>query len=420
MSKKAILGLAVAGLALAAGVWAISHRGDVNQGPIRVGVLHSLTGTMAISEKAVVDATVLAIEELNRRGGLLGRKIEVVRADGRSDWPTFALEAERLITREKVAVLFGCWTSASRKTVKPVLERHDHLLVYPVQYEGLEQSRNIIYTGAAPNQQIIPAVKWCHDHLGKRFFLVASDYVFPRAANEIIRDQSTALGASIVGEQYIPLGSQQVQQVVQKIVEARPDVILNTINGDTNVAFFRELRKAGITPQKIPSVSFSIAENELANMGGAALMVGDYAAWNYFQSIDSRENRRFVKAFKKRYGAGRVTSDPMEAAYLGVFLWAQAVKEAGTVDVARVRAAVTDQSFQAPEGLVHVDRRNNHTWKAVRIGKIRRDGQFDIVWNSGRAIQPVPFPPSRSHSSWSGFLKKLYRGWGEQWARPVK
>ena len=383
--------------------------------PIRIGVLHSLTGTMAISESPVVDATRLAIEELNEDGGVLGRPLEAVVADGRSDWPTFAAEADRLITSEEVAVVFGCWTSASRKTVKPVFEEHGHLLFYPVQYEGMEQSPNIVYTGAAPNQQIVPAVKWCADHLGKRFFLVASDYVFPRAANEVIRDQSASLGAEIVGEAYIPLGSRDVHDVVAQIAEAQPDVILNTINGDTNVAFFAALRAAGIESEIIPTMSFSIAEPELQSMPVTELM-GDLAAWNYFQSIDSPENRAFVDRFRGRYGADRVVSDPMEAAYFGVHLWAQAAQEASSVEVPAVLASLRGQAVLAPEGMVNIDSENNHTWKTVRIGRIRADGQFDVVWDSQRAVQPVPYPPTRPRAQWDAFLDDLYQGWGESWS----
>jgi len=372
---------------------------------------------MAISEKSVVDATLLAIEEINEQGGLLGRKIEPVVADGESDWPTFANEAERLITQEKVSTVFGCWTSASRKTVKPVFEKHDHLLFYPVQYEGLEQSPNIVYTGAAPNQQIIPAVRWCFENIGRKFFLVGSDYVFPRTANEIIRDQLRSLHGEIVGEQYILLGSQDVQDAVQSIIAAEPDVILNTINGDTNVSFFRELRAAGITPEKIPTMSFSIAEDELRTMGLGA-MVGDYASWNYYQSVDREENREFVKRFQEKYGPDRVTDDPMEAAYAGVHLWAQAVREAGTDDPRAVRDAVTNQRFEAPEGTVYVDPRNNHLWKTVRIGQVKEDGQFAIVWTSERPIRPDPFPGYRTEPEWQAFLDGLYTGWDETWANP--
>jgi len=386
--------------------------------PIRVGVLHSLTGTMAISEKSVADATLLAIEELNEAGGVLGRRIEAVVVDGRSDWPTFATEAERLITDEGVGVVFGCWTSASRKTVKPVFEKHNHLLFYPVQYEGLEQSPNIVYTGAAPNQQIIPAVKWCLDNLGKTFFLVGSDYVFPRTANAVIRDQLTALRGQVVGEEYLLLGTKEVADVVRKIVEARPAVILNTINGDTNVAFFAELRAAGVSPETIPTMSFSVAEDELRVLG-AEYMVGDYACWNYFQSLTGEDNRRFVEAFRRRYGADRVTDDPMEAAYFGVHLWAQAVEDARSDMPADVREAIAGQSFAAPEGIVFIDGETQHTWKAVRIGRIKEDGQFDIVWSSKNPIRPIPYPVYRTREEWDVFLDGLYEGWGQGWARPA-
>jgi len=385
--------------------------------PIKVGILHSLTGTMAISEVAVVDATLLAIEELNQKGGLFGRKIEASVVDGRSDWPTFASEAERLITQENVNVVFGCWTSACRKTVKPVFEKYNHLLFYPVQYEGLEQSPNIIYTGAAPNQQIIPAVKWSFDNLGKRIFLVASDYVFPRAANAIIKYQAIALSAEIVGEEYILLGSNDVKAVVQKIVATNPNVVLNTINGDTNVAFFSELHNAGLTPEKMPVLSFSIAEDELRQME-ITNMVGYYAAWNYFQTVNTKVNQDFVTKFKDKYGQERVTDDPMEAAYFGVHLWAQAVADAGTAEVNQVRNAMKKQSFQAPEGMVYIDDDNNHTWKTVRIGKIRQDGQFDVVWTSEKPVQPIPYPTYRSKTEWHKFLDDLYTTYGNRWANP--
>lgn len=418
ISSKKILGslflvlIAISGLA---GLWFYQHTNSTR--PIRVGVLHSRTGTMAISENSVLDATLLAIEELNQQGGLLGRRIEPVVVDGRSDWPTFADEAERLITTEKVSTIFGGWTSASRKTMKPVIEKYNHLLFYPVQYEGLEQSPNIVYTGAAPNQQIIPAVKWSFDRLGKRFFLVGSDYVFPRTANAIIKDQVAALQGQVLDEQYILLGSADVKDVVRKIVQAQPDVILNTINGDTNIAFFRELRAAGIRADKIPVMSFSVAENELLNLN-VDDVAGHYASWNYFQSLDNSLNRKFVQSFKARYGAQRVTSDPMEAAYFGVYLWAQAVKEAGSDDVNAVRKAVKDQSLNTPGGIVYVDPETLHTWKSVQIGKIKSDGQFEIVWSSEKPVRPVPYPSYRTKIAWNTFLNNLYNTWGGNWANP--
>ncbi len=414
MFRKSAILLLIGGL-LAGGGFYLVRRHAAAAEPIKVGILHSLTGSMATSESPVVDATLLAIEEINRAGGPLGRPIHPVVVDAGSDADTFAREAERLITRERVVTVFGCWTSASRKTVKPVFEKHDHLLVYPVQYEGLEESPNIVYTGAAPNQQIIPAVKWSFDHLGRRFFLVGSDYVFPRTANAIIRDQVTAMRGAIVGEEYVLLGSREVGPAVEKIRRARPDVILNTINGDTNVHFFRALRAAGITPGTTPTMSFSFAEHELKSLQ-ARDMAGDYATLSYFQSIATEKNRRFVERFRTRYGADRVTADPIEAGYFGVYLWAQAVEDAGTTSVGAIRKAIKRQSFDAPGGMVYVEPENQHTWKIVRIGKIREDGQFDIVWTSEKPVRPVPYPVYRSRDEWGAFLDGLYRGWGGAWA----
>lgn len=386
--------------------------------PIRVGILHSLTGTMSMSETPVVDAVRMAIEEINASGGLLGgRRVKPILADGRSDWPTFATEARHLIADEKVCAVFGCWTSASRKTVRPVFEELDSLLFYPVQYEGLEQSPNIVYLGAAPNQQIIPAVKWACDNIGTRFYLVGSDYVFPRAANAVIGDQVKALGGHILGEDYIPLGKTDVQAIVAKIVAAHPDVILNTINGDTNVAFFKALRAAGISPKVIPTISFSIGESELTALDPATCS-GDYAVWNYFQTLDGSRNTTFVNAFKARYGANRVVSDPMEAAYCAVKLWAQAVEDAGTENTVAVRKTIIDQSMGAPEGVILIDPETQHAWRPVRVGRIRTDGQFDIVWDSRRPVRPQPFPLSRTPAEWERFLETLQAGWGGHWAAP--
>ena len=382
--------------------------------PIRVGVLHSLSGSMAMSARPVVESTLMAIDELNAAGGVLGRSVEADVRDGASDPTIFASEAERLITVDRVAATFGCWTSSGRKQVKPIVENHQHLLFYPVQYQGLEDSPFIVYTGATPNQQIIPAVTWALDNLGRRFFLVGSDYVFPHTANAIIRHVTAAIGGEIVGEAYAPFGGRDMAGIVDAIARARPDVILNTINGDSNVAFFQALRRAGISPAEIPTVSFSIAETELAAMG-VKDFVGDYAAWNYFQSVDSEENRRFVEGLRRRMGPGTTASDPMEAAYLSVHLWARAVQEAGTTASAAVLEALADQSFPAPEGVVHIDALTHHTWKTVRIGRVRDDGQFEIVWDSGRPVRPTPFPAYRSRAEWEAFLTTLFVRWGGRW-----
>jgi urea transport system substrate-binding protein len=386
--------------------------------PIVVGVLHSRTGTMAASARPVIDATLLAIDEVNAGGGVLGRPVEAVIEDGQSDPEVYAKKTEKLLEENKVAAIFGCWTSAGRKAVRPIIERHDGLLFYPLQYEGLEQSPNIVYNGAAPNQQIIPALTWCCSYLKKqRLFLVGSDYVFPRAASAIIRDQARELGAEVVGEEYVPLGSLKMGELVRKIVAARPDVILNTINGDSNLAFFRALRAAGITPGRVPTVSFSLTEEELDHFSPRDV-AGDYAAWNYFAGIDSAANREFVAKLRARLGLDRVPSDPMEAAYFGVHLWAEAVRRAGSADPAAVRGAVRGASFDAPEGPVKVDPETLHTHKHIRIGRVSDEGRFEVVYTSEQPIAPLPYPATRSVADWDALLNDLHLRWGGQWANP--
>lgn len=359
---------------------------------IKVGILHSLSGTMAISETTVVDAEKLAIKEINAAGGVLGKQIEAIEEDGASDWPTFAEKARKLIDQDEVVTIFGCWTSASRKAVLPVFEEKEHMLWYPVQYEGQECSKNIFYTGAAPNQQIEPAVDWLLENKGKQFFLVGSDYVFPRTANNIIKEQLKAKGGETVGEDYIPLGNTEVSPIITKIKQALPDggVIFNSLNGDTNVAFFKQIQAAGLTPDKYPVMSVSVAEEEVRQIGKEYL-IGHYAAWNYFQTVDTPENKTFVEAFKAEYGEDRVTNDPMEAAYIMVYLWKQAVEAASTADdLEAVRAAAIGQSFAAPEGMVTMQP-NHHISKTVRIGEVRDDGLFDIVYATDAPVDPVPW-----------------------------
>lgn len=358
---------------------------------IKVGILHSLSGTMAISETTVVEAEQLAIKEINEAGGVLGKQIEAVVEDGASDWPTFAEKAEKLIDQDQVATVFGCWTSASRKAVLPVFEQKDHMLWYPVQYEGQECSKNIFYTGAAPNQQIEPAVEWLLENKGTQFFLVGSDYVFPRTANTIIKEQLAALGGETVGEDYLPLGNTEVTPIITKIKAALPDggVIFNSLNGDSNVAFFKQLQGAGMGPDQYPVMSVSIAEEEVRQIG-KEFLVGHYAAWNYFQTVESPENEKWVADFKAEYGDERVTNDPMEAAYIMVYLWKQAVEQAGSTDLAAVREAAYGQTFDAPEGLVTMNT-NHHISKTVRMGEVRDDGLFEIVWSTDGPIDPVPW-----------------------------
>jgi len=385
---------------------------------IRVGILYSQTGTMAVSEKPVANATLLAIEQINAHGGLLGRRLEAVMADGKSDEATFVSEAARLIDEEHVDVLFGCWTSASRKAVKPIVEGMDSLLFYPVQYEGLEQSDHIVYTGAVPNQQIVPAVNWAINNLGKRVYLVGSDYVFPHVANWLINKQLKIMQASQVGEAYVRLGSTAFASIIADIRLKHPDVIINTINGDSNIAFFHALKQAGITDEKTPVLSFSLAEAGMKSIPVDEI-AGQFAAWSYFQSLDSAENRTFVRAFHHRFGHLPI-SDPMESAWVGVQIWAAAVKSAGTSDPRVIRDAILHQSLDAPEGTIAVDRASRHLWKTARIGRVNRQRQFDVVWSSKRALKPFPYPLFVNRDDARALLNKLYRGWGGQWSAPAR
>jgi len=405
-----------AGVVLLAALYWVYDFSKVRQPPIKVGVLFSLTGTMAISETAVVDATLLAIKQINQSGGLLGRQIQPIIVDGKSDWSTFAAEAERLIIDEKVSVLFACWTSACRKTIKPVVEQYHHLLFYPVQYEGLESSAHIVYTGATPNQQITPAVSWAIQNGAKKIFLLGSDYIFPRAANEIIKDFAYAHGVDIVAEIYLPLGSQNVAGTIEQIKTSNPDVILNTINGDSNIAFFSALKKADITASEIPVISFSIGEHELLSLG-IENMIGHYASWNYFQTIENKQNRQFIEDFQQQYGENRRLNDPMESAFIAVQLWAKSVNEAGTDAVNQVILNLANQSYKAPGGLVNIESGSMHLWKTPRIGKINRHALFDIVWQADKPYQPFPFPITRTRTQWLDFLDALYQGYGQQWAK---
>lgn len=377
---------------------------------IKVGILHSLSGTMAISETTVVDAEKLAIKEINEAGGVLGKQIEAVVEDGASDWPTFAEKATKLIDQDNVVTVFGCWTSASRQAVLPVFESKNHMLWYPVQYEGQECSKNVFYTGAAPNQQIEPAVDWLLENKGNQFFLVGSDYVFPRTANTIIKEQLAAKGGEVVGEDYLPLGNTEVTPIITKIKAALPDggVIFNSLNGDSNVAFFKQMQGAGLTPDKYPVMSVSIAEEEVRQIGQEYL-IGHYAAWNYFQTVDTPANQKFVEAFKAEYGEDRVTNDPMEAAYIMVYLWKQAVEDAGTTDLEAVRRAAIGQEFDAPHGLVTMQP-NHHISKTVRIGQVRDDGLFDIVWSTEGPVDPLP---------WNQYVPET-KGFGCDWSDPNK
>ena len=430
----ALMALGLAGFgALAAVIMYLVFRSEpapaTNHMPIVVGILHSQTGTMALSESPVIDATELAIAEINAEGGVLGRPIKALLVDGKSDPDEFGRQADKLIAEDRVAAIFGCWTSASRRAVRDVLQRrNDGLLFYPVQYEGLCDSPRIVYLGPAPNQQLIPAVDFLTrpveaGGLGKkRLYLIGSDYVFPRVAHEIIRDQVKLRekdGVKIVGEWFLPLGSDKVQPAVSDIVREKPDAIVNTINGSTNVHFFRELREAGITPEKVPTLSVSITENEVMGLNPASL-AGDYLAASYFQTIDRAESREFLRKLRARAGQSAVATDMMAAAYSGVHIWAKAVEKTGTTDSTAVRDAVRGMVYEGVRGRLTIDPENLNTWLPALVGKIRADGLIDLVPGAGSItpIRPVPYPPTRSEKQWDQYLQALRFKWEGKWQPP--
>lgn len=391
---------------------------EINEkNPIKVGIIHSTTGTMAITETPVAESVLLAIEEINERGGILDRKVVPIIVDGKSDGDVFASEAEKLILDENVSVIFGGYTSESRKAMLPIFEKYDHLLFYPVQYEGLEQSPNIVYLGAAPNQQILAAADWSIENLGKKFYMVGSDYIYPRSANEILKYKIAELGGEVVGEDYKNLGDSDFSKVVQNIVEAKPDVILHTVVGDSNLYFFTELRKQGIQPTDIPTISMTIGAVELTYLKNLN-MVGDYAAWNYFQEVDIPENKEFVKRFKEHYGSDRVISDPMEAAYSGVLLFEKAVLAANSDNNSEIQKFVKGQTLASPEGIIGIDPETQHTYKTFRIAQITDKHTFKIIHSTEEPIVPIPFPQYKTEQEWEQFLQDLYDGWDGNWSNP--
>lgn len=365
---------------------------------VKVGLLHSLTGSMAISEKSVRDAEVLAIKEINAAGGVNGKQIEYVEEDGASEPSTFATKAEKLIDSDGVSTIFGCWTSSSRKAVKPIVEEYGSLLWYPVQYEGMESSSNIVYTGAAPNQQIVPAIDYLLDQGYKKFFLLGSDYVFPRTANMIINAQLEAKGAEAVGEEYADMDQTDFAAIISKIEAAKPDVIINTLNGTGNVSFFKQMSEKNYTSNDYMTMSFSIAEEEVATIG-ADILKGHMVSWNYYQTTDTEKNKEFVKAYKDAYGENRVTSDPAEAAYDAVYLWKAACEKADSFEPEDVIKAVEsgEISFDAPEGTVTIQGDNHHLVKPVRIGQVGDDGLINEIY----ATDPVAPDPYLSTYDWA-------------------
>jgi urea transport system substrate-binding protein len=388
------------------------------QAPIKVGVLHSLSGTMAISETTLKDTVLMMVDDINKKGGLLGRKLEAVVVDPASNWPLFAEKARELIAKEKVDVVFGCWTSVSRKSVLPVFEELNGLLFYPVQYEGEESSRNVFYTGAAPNQQAIPAVEYLMSKDGgevKRWVLAGTDYVYPRTTNKILEAflRSKGVAAEDIMINYTPFGHSDWQTIVADIKKfaaaGKKTAVVSTINGDANVPFYKELANAGIKASDIPVVAFSVGEEELAGIDTKNL-VGHLAAWNYFQSVKNPTNDAFIKQWHAYIkNAKRVTNDPMEAHYIGFKMWAQAVAQAGTTQVDAVRQAMYGQKVKAPGGFESIMNANHHLSKPVMIGEIQGNGQFEIVWQTKGPVKA---------DAWSPFIPesaKLTADWTFPW-----
>lgn len=360
---------------------------------VTVGQLHSATGTMAISETGSIQSERLAIEQINAMGGILGRKIKIVQEDGASDWPTFAEKARKLLVSDKVATVFGCWTSASRKAVLPVFEKENGLLYYPTFYEGLEQSKNVFYTGQEATQQILSSLDWLsREKKARSFYLIGSDYIWPRTSNKIARKHiENVLKGEVVGEEYYPLGHTQFGSLINKIKLKKPDVVFAVVVGGSNVSFYKQLKAAGVTSGKQKLLTISVTEDELLGIGGENAE-GFWSCMKYFQSLDNANNKKFVEAFKAKYGANAVIGDVTQAAYLGPWLWKMAVEKAGSFDVDKVVAASAGLEFkEAPEGYVKIDP-NHHLWSKTRIGQIRKDGQVDVIFETPELIKPDPFP----------------------------
>ena len=386
-SRRQILKTAVAAGAVA-GTSVMRHAAA--QDVVKVGILHSLTGTIALAEASVVDAEKLAIDEINASGGVLGKKIEAVVEDGASDWPTFAEKAKKLLERDKVAAVFGCYTSASRKAVLPVFEKSKGLLYYPTYYEGLEQSPNIMYTAQEATQSVIAAVNWLAANKGKNFYLIGSDYIWPRTTNKIAKPTIAKAGAKVVGEDYFPLGHIEFGSAINKIKASGATVVLSTVVGGSNVAFYKQMKASGIDLKKVTILALAVSEEEVSGIG-AENVEGGLTCMGYFQSLNNPANQKFVNAFKAKYGAKRVTGDTLACAYTSVYLWKMAVEKAKSFDVEKVVAASSGLEIDAPEGKVKFHATNHHLWKHARIGEFQKDGQVKMLYESP-LIEPNPFP----------------------------
>lgn len=381
---------------------------------LKVGILFSMTGAMAKSEKPVINAILLAIEEINAQGGINNKIIVPVIYDGQSNWKKYAQLGKKLILQDKVNVIFGCWTSAARKEIKPIVEKYDNLLVYPTRYEGVESSKNIIYLGATPNQQMLPAISWTFDHIGKRVFLVGTDSIFAHVANEIIKHEVESRGGEVLGEQYIPLGSKDVDSIIQDILIKKPSVIFNNIIDDTNLVFFErlhELTKGGSRP---PAISFGLPVAALEKIGTKKI-VGDYNVLAYIETQESSENKKFLDNYQKKYGSTGDINSPAVTAYAGIYLWKQAVEKASLTAPPFVREHMLRQSTASPAGVIYIDSKNANAWRTINICQFNKEGHMDVIWTSVNPIEPIVYPDFKKKAEWDFFEYQLYLKWKNSW-----
>jgi urea transport system substrate-binding protein len=380
---------------------------------IQVGVLHSQTGFLRELEAGVLRATLLAFQEINDHGGLLGRRVVPIVADGRSSETVFMEQAAHLIGREDMVTLFGCSTSSSRRRVKPLIEDNEQLLFYPFQYEGIEASPHIAYVGPTPNQQALPAVDWLFGQGRRNFLLIGSDYVYPVVTNELIKDRIASLGGRVTGEQYFGMGCRDFREAVDAVAQQAPDAVILTIVGlASNYAFLQQLHRARC---RVPTVlSLVLSEDDLANIA-IEYTAGIYTLFSYFQNIDHPLNQDFVRRYKQRFGDRSRIGGYMESAYVGVYLWAKAVQKADSVERGAIKLAMKGISHFGPGGMAYMDEENNHVWRHVRVAQVGRDGEYHVAWNSEQPVRPEPYPPCKSVEEWHAYLRLLRERWRGHW-----
>lgn len=393
---------------------------------IKVGVLFSNTGPMRMSEEPIIKATLLAINEINKRGGILGIQIEPVIADGRSDLATFEQQAEQLITKERVNVIFGCWLSSSRKTVKPIVEKHNNLLIYPALYEGLENSENVVHMGGTFNQEILPVTIWAMNKFGKRLFLLGTDSIFPHAIEALLRQIIPQLGGEIVGSEYLKIGDERVEPIIEKINASKSDIIINNVAGSTNIILYQKLTAAQTKWGKnIPVVAYHIKESDIPLIGSANIH-NTYLGGSFFKGIANPASKKFITLMQQVYGKNQAISDVMEAAYSGVHVWAQAVEKARSTTTQKVQHALRELSYLAPEGMVALSKNEWNLYKWSRIATLAQDGQTSILWHGASVVTPQSHPdtmfiahmiPFWPREKWTDFLNSLYTQWGNRWAK---